>query len=115
MMSQDVRQKQLSNSENRSFTSTETRIATRAILRQMQSKKAPVLHGQSQLHQQEVGLFLAEHARILFLAASAANLPSLEKKAELLFYEAYMVANGVLPEAALTGRGGEPESASELP
>ena len=75
---------------------TETRIGTRAILRQLHSKgAAQQLLNRSKLNEREVGLFLAEHARIMFLAASAANLPSLEKKAEILFYEASFLAEGL--------------------
>jgi 1-acyl-sn-glycerol-3-phosphate acyltransferase len=87
--------------ENGMAKTVETRIATRAILRQLQCKRSGVvLPENTYLNQREVGRFLADHAKIMFLAASAANLPLLKQKAELLFYDAYLVAEGTA-EASL--------------
>jgi len=103
-MNQDAGQTRITNAAKAHPQFTETRVGTRAILRQLQSKgSARQLLSRSKLNEREVGLFLAEHARIMFLAASAANLPSLEKKAEILFYEASFLAEGLARDTSSQG------------
>lgn len=73
----------------------ETRVGTKALLKQLSGPKADRLCVLSaKLNQREVGSYLVENVQNMYFAASAAGLTDLASMLELVFYDAYIHAGG---------------------